>query len=215
MLNRLLPHPTAPVEKATSVRGRQVTSNLPFRVRWRRDWQMVVLMVPGVVFLLVFFYLPILGNLVAFQDFQPFLGIMHSEWNGVQNFVNLYDNPDFWDALRNTLILALAQLVLFFPVPLGLALIVDSLVSNRLRRAFQTIAYLPHFLSWVLVIALFQQSLGGAGFVNNLLRQAGFDPIPFMTNPDMFPLLVVGQLIWKGAPLMRRSHPAIAAAPAR
>ncbi|MEU4292530.1 ABC transporter permease subunit [Kribbella sp. NPDC026596] len=177
----------------------RVKTGLPFAVKWRRDWQMVLLMIPGVVFLLVFFYLPVLGNVVAFQDFQPYLGIMHSEWNGLQNFVNLYGNPDFWDALRNTLLLAAVQLLLFFPVPIGLALIVDSLVSNRIRRWFQTIAYLPHFLSWVLVVTLFQQSLGGAGFVNNLLRQAGLDPIPFMTNPDTFPLLVVAQLVWKDA----------------
>ena len=94
-------------------------NGLPLKAKWRRDWQMVLLMIPGVVFLLVFFYLPVLGNVVAFQDFQPYLGIMHSEWNGLQNFVNLYANPDFWDALRNTLLLAAVQLLLFFPVPIG------------------------------------------------------------------------------------------------
>src|SRR6478735_5810819 len=97
---------------------RPVKAGLPFAAKWRRDWQMVLLMIPGVVFLLVFFYLPVLGNVVAFQDFQPYLGIMHSEWNGLQNFLNLYDNPDFWDALRNTLVLAGVQLLLFFPVPI-------------------------------------------------------------------------------------------------
>jgi len=167
--------------------------------RWKRDRQMVLMMVPGLLFLLLFFYIPILGNVIAFQDYQPFLGILNSDWVGLQNFVDLYFDPDFWVALRNTLVLALWQLLLFFPVPLGLALIVDSLISTRIRRWFQSIVYLPHFLSWVLVIALFQQVLGGAGLVNNELRHLGLDAIPFMTNPDTFPLLATVQLVWKDA----------------
>ncbi|SEC39056.1 ABC transporter permease [Arthrobacter sp. RCC_34] len=171
----------------------------PFRVRLRQDRQMLLMMVPGIVFLLLFFYIPIFGNVIAFQDYQPYLGIPDSEWVGWQNFVDLFHNPDFLHALWNTLYLAAWQLVFLFPVPLVLALIVDSLMSMRVRRIFQSIAYLPHFLSWVLVIALFQQMLGGAGFVNNTLRQFGMDPIPFMTNPDTFPVLVVAQMIWKDA----------------
>jgi len=167
--------------------------------RWKRDRQMVLMMVPGLLFLLLFFYIPILGNVIAFQDYQPFLGILNSDWVGLQNFVDLYFDPDFWVALRNTLLLALWQLLLFFPVPLGVALIVDSLISTRIRRWFQSIVYLPHFLSWVLVIALFQQVLGGAGLVNNELRHLGLDAIPFMTNPDTFPLLATVQLVWKDA----------------
>jgi putative aldouronate transport system permease protein len=179
--------------KSVPVSGRS------FKSQWRRDKQMLLMMVPGVAFLLLFFYLPILGNVIAFQDYQPFLGILNSDWVGLQNFVDLYFDPDFWVALRNTLVLALWQLVLFFPVPLGLALIVDSLISTGIRRWFQSIVYLPHFLSWVLVIALFQQVLGGAGLVNNGLRQMGMDAIPFMTNPDTFPLLATVQLVWKDA----------------
>lgn len=158
---------------------------------------MLIMMVPGVAFLGLFFYVPILGNVIAFQDYQPFLGIRNSDWVAFDNFVELYDDPDFWIALRNTLVLAVFQLVLFFWVPLILALVVDSLISNRVRRIFQSIVYLPHFLSWVLVVSLFQQMLGGAGLVNNLLRTWGMDPIAFMTNPDTFPLLATVQLIWK------------------
>ncbi|MFJ6456508.1 ABC transporter permease [Paenarthrobacter sp. NPDC091669] len=170
-----------------------------FRSRLRRDKQMLLMMVPGVAFLLLFFYIPILGNVIAFQDYQPYLGIGDSLWVGWQNFVDLFGNPDFIHAFWNTLYLAAWQLVFLFPVPLVLALIVDSLISTRVRRIFQSIAYLPHFLSWVLVIAFFQQMLGGAGFVNNLLRDWGMDPIPFMTNPETFPVMVVVQMIWKDA----------------
>ncbi|MDN5725875.1 MAG: ABC transporter permease subunit, partial [Propionibacteriales bacterium] len=176
-----------------------VRTKLPFGVRLRRDWQMVVMMVPGVAFLLLFFYIPIFGNVIAFQDYLPFLGITGSEFVGLANFVELFDDPNFLDALRNTMVLAFFQLVLFFPIPLVLALMVDSLVGQKVKRTYQSIIYLPHFLSWVLVVALFQQSLGGAGLVNNLLRSAGLDAIPFMTNPDTFPLLATAQVIWKDA----------------
>lgn len=176
-----------------------VRRTLPFGVRLRRDWQMVLMMVPGVTFLLLFFYIPIFGNVIAFQDYLTFLGITGSEFVGMANFVELFDDPNFLDALRNTMVLAFFQLVLFFPIPLVLALMVDSLVGQKVKRTYQSIIYLPHFLSWVLVVALFQQSLGGAGLVNNLLRSAGLDAIPFMTNPDTFPLLATAQVIWKDA----------------
>lgn len=185
--------------RAEAAAGRRPGKKVGLSLRLRRDWQMLLLMVPGLLFLALFFYLPILGNVIAFQDYQPFLGIENSEWVGWQNFVELFNNPDFWTALRNTLVLAVWQLVLFFPVPLGLALIVDSLMNSKLRRWFQSVVYLPHFLSWVLVIALFQQMLGGAGLINNLLRQWGLDAVPFMTNPDTFPLLSTIQLVWKDA----------------
>lgn len=197
-----LEHAAASTGPTRSRRGRKKApagSAKSLKVRWKRDKQMVLMMVPGVIFLLLFFYLPILGNVIAFQDYQPFLGITNSDWVGLQNFVDLYFDPDFWVALRNTLVLALWQLVLFFPVPLGLALIVDSLMSTKIRRWFQSIVYLPHFLSWVLVVALFQQVLGGAGLVNNGLRHLGLAAIPFMTNPDTFPLLATVQLVWKDA----------------
>ena len=203
-----LPSPPAGTTKAPSRKQRSkkrvdhdgiAVRTVSWKLRLRRDKQMLLMMIPGVIFLALFFYIPILGNVIAFQDYQPFLGITGSDWVGVQNFFDLYFNPDFWVALRNTIVLAVWQLVLFFPVPLGLALIVDSLISTRIRRWFQSLVYLPHFLSWVLVIALFQQVLGGAGLVNNTLRDLGLDTIPFMTNPDTFPLLATIQLVWKDA----------------
>lgn len=193
----VLTRQTAPAVGETS--ARPPIRRIGLGAKLRRDRQMLLMMIPGVAFLVLFFYVPILGNVVAFQDYQPFLGIGGSEFVGLQNFIDLYDNPDFWNALTNTLVLALFQLVLFFPIPLALALLADSLVSDRIRRTFQSIVYLPHFLSWVLVIALFQQSLGGAGLVNNALRSAGLAPIDFLTNPSTFPLLATGQLIWKDA----------------
>ncbi|WP_114853468.1 sugar ABC transporter permease [Brachybacterium sp. YJGR34] len=169
------------------------------RSRLRRDWQMLVLMIPGGLALLLFFYIPILGNVIAFQDYQPYYTIAEAPFVGFEKFVELFEDPRFLLALRNTLVYAAFQLVLFFPLPILLALVVDSMMSLRLRRAFQSIVYLPHFLSWVLVIALFQQMLGGAGLINQFLGRAGIDPVPFMTSADTFPLLIVAEIAWKDA----------------
>lgn len=160
---------------------------------------MLVMMIPGAAFLLLFFYIPIFGNVIAFQDYQPYLTISEAPWVGLQNFIDLFDDDAFLGAVKNTLVLATVQLVLTFPVPILLALLADSLVSPRLRKAFQSIVYLPHFLSWVLVITIFQQVLGGAGFINQWLTSHGMDAIPFMTNPSTFPLLVAAENIWKSA----------------
>lgn len=167
--------------------------------RIRRDWQMLVLMIPGALSLLAFFYIPVFGNVIAFQDYQPYLKITEAPFVGFQNFIDLFDDDRFLLAIKNTLVLASVQLVLTFPVPILLALLADSMVSPRLRKAFQSIVYLPHFLSWVLVITLFQQVLGGAGLVNQFLTQHGISAIPFMTNPGTFPLLVAAENIWKDA----------------
>ncbi|WP_371329862.1 ABC transporter permease [Brachybacterium sp. P6-10-X1] len=184
----------APAPEPLDARRRPRAS---LRSRLRRDWQMLVLMIPGALALLLFFYIPILGNVIAFQDYYPYYSIWEAPFVGLEKFVELVQDDRFLLSLRNTLVYAAFQLVLFFPLPILLALIVDSMVSPRLRKAFQSIVYLPHFLSWVLVIALFQQMLGGAGFINQFLVSHGWDPIPFMTNSDTFALLIVGEIAWK------------------
>ncbi len=168
--------------------------------RLRRDKQMLVMMLPGVLFLLVFFYVPILGNVIAFQDYQPFsASATASGWVGRTSWICTYQ-PGLRERLLEYAVSGRWQLVFLFPVPLVLALIVDSLISTtHPPQVFQSLVYLPHFLSWVLVIALFQQMLGGAGLVNNSLRRLGMDTIPFMTNADTFPLLAIVQLVWKDA----------------
>lgn len=154
--------------------------------------------VPGMVILFAFQYYPLLGNVIAFQDFRPFLGIDGSLWVGFQNFAVLVSNdPAFLNALWNTLILTLIQAVFVFPLPIVLALMLNSLLSNRLRQTIQSILYLPHFLSWVIVVAVFQQMLGGSGMINNFLRAHGLETLDIIGNAEVFRLLLTSQVIWK------------------
>jgi putative aldouronate transport system permease protein len=154
---------------------------------------------PALVLLLVFSYLPMLGSVMAFQAYDIYSGFRNSPWIGLDNFQRLFSDPAFWAALENTLTISAVQLVLFFPIPLALALVLNGILSPRIRSVVQSVVYLPHFFSWVLVVTIFQQMLGGAGLVNTLLRERGLPTLDVMTDPDTFTLLVTSQVVWKEA----------------
>ena len=158
---------------------------------------MYLFIVPGALYFLVFEYLPLLGNVIAFQDFSPFLGISGSPFIGLENFRHLLTDGDFKLALANTVTIELLQLVFAFPAPLVLALVLNSILNAPIKRLMQSATYLPHFLSWVIVIALWQQVFGGAGFINQLLRNQGFETANIMANPDFAKPLFVLENIWK------------------
>ncbi|MER6559193.1 ABC transporter permease subunit [Streptomyces sp. NPDC001027] len=181
------------------------TGKRSLRVRLRRDRTLLLMTLPALVLLLVFNYLPILGNIVAFQDYDPYISdngivsMLHSPWVGLENFQRIFEDSAFWNAVQNTLVLFFLQLVLYFPVPVVLALVINSVVRPRVRAFSQAILYLPHFFSWVLVIAVFQQLFGGAGILSQLLRQHGYDGLDIMTDPDTFKFLVTAESVWKDA----------------
>ncbi len=166
--------------------------------RLRRDWLLLVLGLPGAAALLVFHYLPLFGNVIAFQDYQPFLGIRDSEWVGIANFAVIFNgDPAFVTALVNTLVISLIQVVFVFPVPIALALLLNSVMFEPVKRIVQSIVYLPHFLSWVIVVALFQEMLGNAGMLNTFLRENDLATIQIIGDPDVFKALITSQVIWK------------------
>lgn len=173
------------------------------KARLRRDWPLLVMVAPAALLVTVFHYVPTLGNVIAFQDYNPFVGdnpleaFLYSEWIGVGNFETLFRDPAFWDAVLNTLSITLFQLVFFFPLPIFLAILLNSVVSGKIRSFVQSVAYLPHFFSWVLVVTFFVQMLGGAGLLAQELRQHGYEPFDIMTTPDTFIVLVTLEGIWK------------------
>jgi putative aldouronate transport system permease protein len=166
--------------------------------RLLRDRVLLLFALPGIALILGFHYLPLAGNVIAFQDYQPFLGIRGSTWTGFTNFAVIVDgDPAFLRALGNTLILTLLQAVFVFPAPILLALLMNSLFSERIKRIAQSILYLPHFMSWVIVVALFQQMLGGSGLLNNYLRAHDLGTIDIIGNSELFRVLLTSQVIWK------------------
>ncbi|WP_328874142.1 ABC transporter permease subunit [Streptomyces sp. NBC_00287] len=189
----------------TGAREKRASGTLSLRLRFRRDRTLILMTLPAVVLVLIFNYLPILGNVVAFQDYDPYISdngivsILNSPFVGLENFQRIFEDSAFWNAVENTLVLFFVQLVLFFPIPVLLALLINSVVRPRVRAVAQAVLYLPHFFSWVLVIAVFQQMFGGAGMLSQLLRQNGYDGLDIMTNPDTFAFLITAQSVWKDA----------------
>jgi putative aldouronate transport system permease protein len=173
------------------------------RTRLGRDLPLLAMTAPAALLLLIFHYLPTLGNVIAFQDYNPFEGsnpldaFLHSEWIGLGNFQTLFDDPSFWDAVRNTLSITLFQLIFFFPLPVMLAILLNGVASARLRSFIQSVVYLPHFFSWVLVVTFFVQMLGGAGLLAQEMRQHGLQAWDVMTHPNTFIVLVTGEAVWK------------------
>ena len=183
--------PGAPAARETRLRGQ-------LAARWHRDRVLLVLAVPGVIVLVLFHYLPLLGNVIAFQDYQPFLGISGSDFVGLSNFSVIFNgDPEFLNALVNTLIITMVQVLFVFPLPIALALVLNSMLNERAKRLTQSILYLPHFLSWVIVVALFQQMFGNGGMLNEWLRSADLGTFQIIGVPELFKLLITSQVIWK------------------
>ncbi|BDZ48513.1 polysaccharide ABC transporter ATP-binding protein [Frondihabitans sucicola] len=169
-----------------------------WRERAKRDRVLLLMAIPGLVLLLAFHYVPLLGNLIAFQEYLPFVPLGHSPWVGFDNFAVIFNgDPAFLNALRNTLEITLVQVVLVFPAPILMALLLNSLLSERLKQIVQSILYLPHFLSWVIVVAVFQQMLGGSGLLNNALRAGDHGTVNILGDPHNFIAVITSQVIWK------------------
>lgn len=167
---------------------------------WRRiaqDRWMYLFMLPGLCYFLVFVYLPMAGNIIAWKKYSPFVGIRKSPWVGWANFERLLTDDRFLNALKNTLQIEILQLVFAFWAPLLLALLLNSLISERVKRTIQSIVYLPYFLSWVIVVALWTQVFGGAGVLNKALNDHGWGTFNIMSNPDWFLPVMVLQSVWK------------------
>ncbi|MGW4814889.1 hypothetical protein ACWEPB_25035, partial [Kitasatospora cineracea] len=139
------------------------------RTRMWRARSMYLMMLPGLLFFVVFCYVPLLGNIAAFQDYSPYLGFSGSEWVGFHNFAVMFDDPQLVTAAKNTVVLSFLQIVFAFPAPIALAVLLNSVMSERVKRWVQAVVYLPHFVSWVIVIAIWQQLLGGDGLLTNLI----------------------------------------------
>lgn len=159
-----------------------------------------VMLLPGLIYYIVFKYIPIWGVLIAFQNYQPFLGFFGSKWVGLQHFERFFAIPDFWMLLRNTLILGFYNIVFFFPMPIIVALMLNEIAKEPFKRFVQTMVYVPHFVSWVVVVGLsyiFLTTEGG--IINELIAEHGGQKIPFLLSADLFRPMIISQTVWKEA----------------
>ncbi|MEP7356460.1 MAG: ABC transporter permease subunit [Anaerolineales bacterium] len=161
------------------------------------NWPLYAMMLPGMVLLFLFRYLPAYGIAVAFERFNPALGVMKSQWIGLDNFVHLVKLPEFWRITYNTFFIAIVKVVTlqFFAIVFSISL--NEVGSHYFKRGIQTIVYLPHFLSWVVLGGLMLDLLSNNGLVNTLLRNSGNLPIIFLGSNDWFRPTLVLTYLWQ------------------
>ena len=160
---------------------------------------MYLMALPGILYFVTFKYWPMLGVRIAFQNYSPFLGFGRSPWVGWKHFEELFAGPDFARILGNTLVLAMLSFLFVFPAPILLALLLNEIRMSWLRRSIQTIVYLPHFLSWTLVVSLWMLLFGVAGPMAGLTVDLLGTRIDFLGDPTWFRPMIVLQLLWKNA----------------
>jgi len=164
----------------------------------RKSYWLYIMCIPGVLYFFLFRYLPMWGILISFQDFNPYAGFSNSPWVGFKHFLNFFNAANFARLMINTLVLSLYGIVFAFPAPIILALFLNELRSKGFKRTIQTLVYVPHFISWVIVGSITFMLLSSTGPINGLLMSLGAsDTFPFLTSNDSFRAIIIVQVIWK------------------
>ena len=187
--------------------GRKKTAAVPalnkhgfrraLRVMWM-DRMFYLMLLPGIIYFIIFHYAPMYGVQIAFRNYKMKLGFFASPWVGMDNFEKLFRDPGFITALRNTIIISLLKIAVGFPAPVILALMLNAVRSTRLRRVFQSISYLPHFLSWIVIASLVRSMFSTSmGSVNQLIKRFGFEPVNFLGSGQYFRGVLVLTDCWK------------------
>ncbi len=165
-----------------------------------KDKYLYLMVLPGILFMTLFRYLPMGGLIIAFKEFSFRKGIWGSDWAGLENFRFIFtQNPDFYSIVSNTLVINLLRLIFFFPFPIVIALMINELRGKRLKSFVQTTVYLPYFVSWVVFGGIAMQFLSTTGIANQVLELFGLKAVPFMQKAEYFKGIVVALDIWKNA----------------
>jgi len=165
----------------------------------RKHYWLYILCAPGVLWFIVFRYVPMWGVLVAFQDFNIHLGFWESEWVGLVHFQRFFSSGAFTRLVGNTLIISFLNFPFAFPAPIFLALMLNELRCQRFKRSIQTLIYIPNFISWVIIASMTFMLLSHGGPINGILRMLGLDTVAFLTEVHTFRYIIVLQTIWRGA----------------
>ena len=166
---------------------------------FKGHYELYLFLIPGLVFALLFRLLPMSKIVIAFQQFKPLKGIGASEWVGLDQFRKMFSDPQVWQVIRNTLEINLLQVLVCIPLPMFLAIMLNEINLLPLKKGIQTIIYIPHFFTWVIVYSIFFIIFGSSGLVNSTIRSLGGDTVLFFTKGGWFRFLLVLSSAWKGA----------------
>ena len=172
---------------------------------FRQNWVLYLISLPGLIYVIVYKFLPLYGLTLAFKEYDMFAGrglldsLSKSGWVGMAHFERIFDNPQFWMLLRNTLVISIEKIIILFPLPIILAFLLNEIHCRWFKRTVQTMLYLPHFLSWVIIYGILFTLLSSNGMVNTALIKAGGSPIKFFTDSAIFRPLLIASEGWREA----------------
>lgn len=173
-----------------------------FAERAKRDWKrnkaLYFMVIPVILFYICFHYKPMYGAIIAFQDFNPRKGVLGSEWVGFDQFIRFFNSPVFGRLLRNTLLLSVYGIVFGFPMPIILALLLNELKAAKYKKIVQTVTYLPHFISLVVVTGIIKDFTQSTGLINDIVVMLGGERTSLIQNPDLYRTIYIVSDIWQG-----------------
>lgn len=169
------------------------------KLKLKKELPLHLMILPGVILLLIFSYVPMAGIVIAFEKFIPAKGLFgHQKWIGFDNFVYVMQMPNFFQIIWNTIFISFMKIILGLLVPIVIAILINEVKNTKLKRSVQTAIYLPHFLSWVVLGGIFIDILSpGDGIVNNFIKLLGFQPIFFLGDNKWFPFTMIATETWK------------------
>lgn len=171
------------------------SSNLGRRIK--RNAVVYLIFLPTLLFYLIYRYFPMFGNIMAFQDYSVAKGVFGSDFVGFQHFIDFFNNYKFFELLRNTLTISGLTLLIGFPLPIIFALLLNEVKRMRFKKSVQTITYMPHFISSVVIVSILNVFVSSEGVINELLVLFGKEPVQFMNTPEYFPWIYVFTTIWQ------------------
>ena len=172
-----------------------------FSMRWRRNWStyksVYLLLIPLLAYYIIFHYIPMGGTVIAFQNYKPALGLTRSKWVGLKHFVTFFKGPYAWRVIRNTLVMNALQILFAFPAPIIFALLLNELGCKRYQRCIQTVSYMPHFVSLVVICGILTDFTMTDGLINDLIALLGGERSNLLNRPELFRTVYVASGIWQ------------------
>lgn len=182
--------------KKTELKGESFSRRV--QKDWVRNRSLYLLAVPVILFYIAFHYKPMYGAIIAFQDYNPRLGIRGSEWVGFDQFIRFFQSPYFGRLIKNTLLLSLYGIIFGFPAPIILALLLNELKGQKFKKTVQTVTYLPHFISLVVVTGIIKDFTQSTGLINDVIVMLGGARTSLIQNPDLYRTIYIVSDIWQG-----------------
>ncbi len=186
--------------KKLAPRQKKMSFFARFRKNFQRYWMLYLIALPPLISMFVFSYLPMGGIILAFKDYSPRLSMWSSDWMEplFEHFQTAFSGTDFWKVTINTLRISCLRLLVGLPAPIILALLLNEMRHRKLKKLIQTVVYLPHFLSWVVMAGMIRTIMSGDGLINTVMGELGLSGIPFLTDENWFIFTLVFTDVWKG-----------------